>query len=83
MADRGQQARLQTKATQRDAALTRQKEEEEMGGKKDTLTLEQSHSAGEKLTYGARVIKHEELHSVSSQKTKGIMTGCERAELYW
>ncbi len=66
MADRGQQARLQTTATQRDAAaVTRQKEEAENGGEKKTL--EQSHSAGEKLTYGA-LIRHEELHFVRAHR---------------
>lgn len=67
MADRGQQARLQT-AGERCCCS----DKTETGGrrrKNETLTQEQSHPTGEKLTDGARVIKHEELRFVSSQKT--------------
>lgn len=46
-----------------------QRQDRDRRRKNETLTQEQSHSTGEKLTDGARVIKHEELRFVSSQKT--------------
>ena len=66
MVDRGQQAGLKTMPTLRDA-VTKHIEEEEKGRKEGRG---EGGVEGEALTGGAWVIKHEELHFVSSRKKK-------------
>lgn len=71
MADRGQQASPANCSDSEGCCCCDKAERGGLQEKRETLTLEQRHSAGEKLTDGAWVIKHEELYFVSSQKAGG------------